>query len=149
MGTLSDWYHANNGISIDYMAAGTGLGFSTFLTNIEGPHYWVGAQFQGWYYGVFSYGGQPGPERTLAAFGPDRNGYTSFCSVLGTGYYVPGVAGISTYNPGVYGQTENASILPEGPDRRSYRYGGYATGRHCVVAHGRRRSGHNVCGHRR
>jgi hypothetical protein len=89
-----------------------GQGYAGFLMFLDRPpRYRRGCEFRGWYHGVYGFGGAAGPN---GESGPDLNGYSGWCGALGTGYYVPGVAGISTYNPGVYGQTENASSLPDG-----------------------------------
>lgn len=68
------------------------------------PRFGVGAALQGFYYGVLSYGGYWGPDGSP---GPATNDYSNYCSVLGTGYYVPGVSGTSTTHVGVYGQVED------------------------------------------
>jgi hypothetical protein len=112
MGISDDFFNAVAKNQLNYLAAGSGLGYST-LPEFEQARFACGGAFQGWYHGVLSFGGAPGPGPDYP-FGPDRNGYTLFCSLLGSGYYVPGVAGTSTYNPGVYGQTENPSTLPDG-----------------------------------
>jgi hypothetical protein len=110
MGSIEDWYVADGKNTPNYFALGTGVGFAT-VSVLDGPRFGFGGRFQGWYYGVYGFGGARGPNHEI---GPEINGYTAYCSVLGTGYYVPGVAGTSTYNPGVYGQTESPSILPNG-----------------------------------
>jgi hypothetical protein len=54
--------------------------------------------------------GYPGPNNE---FGPASNDYTNYSGVLGTAVWVTGVAGTSTNNVGVYGQSEedpNSSI---------------------------------------
>jgi hypothetical protein len=80
-----------------------------FFTDERGfdPRFDIGAQLGGWYYGVKAYGGhgldlgEPEAKR-----GPAVNAYSDFAGVLGTGVYVPGVAGTSIRGSGVYGQTD-------------------------------------------
>jgi hypothetical protein len=96
----------------NYIASGArdNLGYAVVYT-IDSPIFAAGAGFQGWYYGVLSFGGDPSPDGTT---GPTTNDYSNFAGVLGSGTYVTGVAGTSINNVGVYGQTEqdpNASIL--------------------------------------
>jgi hypothetical protein len=105
----TEWSYTAFGDGTNFLARGTGLAFVTRYGDDKWPRFGLGGQFQGWYHGVHSAGGAPGPNGQL---GPAVNGYTLYCSVLGTGYWVPGVAGTSTYSPGVYGQTEDPSILP-------------------------------------
>src|SRR6266404_392640 len=110
MGTWDNWYVADGTQTVDYIASGTGWAFMAVAT--PGPRFDIGAALQGFYYGVLSFGGVFGPDGKP---GPDENGYTSYCSVLGKGYYVPGVAGTSTTHVGVYGQTEEdpGSSIPQ------------------------------------
>jgi hypothetical protein len=108
---MTEWADGFGATKDGFWAAGEG--YAGFLMPLEGnPSYRRGCEFRGWYHGVYGFGGAPGPN--IGESGPELNGYSGWCGVLGTGYYVPGVAGISTYNPGVYGQTENASSLPDG-----------------------------------
>jgi hypothetical protein len=82
------------------------------------PHFKIGGQFGGWFYGVQGTGGfsvdadaqhkvlPPVIGNPFFKFGPEVNDYSNFAGVFGTGVFVTGVAGTSVNNVGVYGQTE-------------------------------------------
>jgi hypothetical protein len=101
MGSWDDWYVADGLHTCDYIASGTGLGYKTALTS-DYPRFAGGGVFQGWFYGVLAYGGDPSPD---GDYGPKTNDYSDFAGTLGMGTYVTGVAGTSLLSVGVYGQT--------------------------------------------
>jgi hypothetical protein len=87
------------------------LGEEVFILG-DGPLFRFGGSFGGWVYGVAAHGGSPDDNGNV---GPQVNSYCDFAGVFGTGVYVGGVAGTSTLNVGVYGQTgESPERLPEG-----------------------------------
>jgi hypothetical protein len=81
-------------------------GFLTSAPTFD-PRFDIGGQFGGWHYGAKAYAGYGGDvlRDGEAKRGPDVNAYSEFAGVLGTGIYVTGVAGTSSFNVGVYGQT--------------------------------------------
>jgi len=111
MGSMEEDYSAYGVNRIyNFWAAGTGrVGF--FTTGAAEASWGVGGSFRGWYHGVYGAGGAAGPNGQA---GPPANAHSGYCGVVGTGYYVNGVAGTSTYGSGVYGQTEDQSTLPWG-----------------------------------
>jgi hypothetical protein len=72
-----------------------------------------GGSFGGWVYGVAAYAGDPDDNDNV---GPAVNDYSNFAGVFGTGVFVNGVAGTSTNNIGVYGQSgdDPNSSIPAG-----------------------------------
>jgi hypothetical protein len=77
------------------------------------PMFRWGGSFGGWVYGVAAYAGDPDDNDNV---GPAVNDYSNFAGVFGTGVFVNGVAGTSTNNIGVYGQSgdDPNSSIPEG-----------------------------------
>jgi hypothetical protein len=113
MGSMDDYYIAD-GTGNNFIAIGGSGDHTAFLNpwwiDIPYPIFSVGGAFQGLYYGVMGNAGYPGPNNE---FGPASNDYTNYSGVLGTAVWVTGVAGTSTNNIGVYGQSEedlNSSI---------------------------------------
>jgi hypothetical protein len=74
------------------------------------PLFRWGGSFGGWVYGAAAHGGSPDDSGNV---GPQVNSYSDFAGVFGTGVYVGGVAGTSTNNVGVYGQTGDTPEFPE------------------------------------
>jgi hypothetical protein len=103
MGTSDDSFTATGSL------AGNLIGFNTGLVT-DLSLFDEGGRFQGGTYGTYCWGGaypgvnQPGPP----------NSYSKSAGLFGQSIFVTGVAGASTNNVGVYGQTEDPSVVPGG-----------------------------------
>jgi hypothetical protein len=122
------------------------------------PMFRWGGSFGGWVYGAAAYAGDPDDNDNV---GPAVNDYSNFAGVFGTGVFVNGVAGTSTNNIGVYGQSgdDPNSSIPEGlsagvvgvisPPGVAGVPSVEGDGRHWVLPARGRRLGHDTPRHRR